>query len=101
MIINMSDRPMSGHYLTFLMKPLKSSEQISSHSRISTLFSLAVRMLPRCFLSVRKLEVVHKEVGGYLTRRALPRQSLNFQDFHTVFFGSAHIVTLLSLSKEV
>ena len=31
MIINMSDRPMSGHYLTFLMKPLESSEQISSN----------------------------------------------------------------------
>ena len=62
MIINMSDRPMSGHYLTFLMKPLESSEQISSHFRISTLFSLAVRMLPRCFLSVRKLEVIWPEV---------------------------------------
>ena len=38
MIINLSDRPMRGHYLTFLTKPLKSWEQISSHFRISTLF---------------------------------------------------------------
>ena len=65
---------MSRHYLTFLTKPLKSWEQ--SHFRISTLFSLAVRILPRCFLWEWKLEVVHKEVGGYLTRCALRRWSL-------------------------
>ena len=55
-------KQMRGHYLTFLAKPLKSWEQISSHFRISTLFSLALRLLPRCFLWVRKLEVIWPEV---------------------------------------
>ena len=45
MIINLSDPPMSRHYLTFLTKPLKSWEQISSNFRIAELFSLAVRIL--------------------------------------------------------
>ena len=58
MIINLSDPPMSNHYLTFLTKPLQSWEQISSHFRISTLFYLAVRILQHCFLWVRKLEVI-------------------------------------------
>ena len=53
---------MSNHYLTFLTKPLQSWEQISSHFRISTLFSLAVRILLGCFLWVRKLEVIWPEV---------------------------------------
>ena len=57
-------KPMSGHYLTFLTKPLKSWEQISSHFRISALFSfaLAERILPRWFLWVRRLEVIWPEV---------------------------------------
>ena len=57
-----SNRPMSGHSPTFLTKPLKSWEQTSSHFGISTLFYLAVRILPRCFLWVRKLKVIWPEV---------------------------------------
>ena len=56
--MNLNDRPMSRHYLTFLTEPLKSWEQISSHFRISTLFSLAVRTLPRCFLWVVVTKVI-------------------------------------------
>ena len=56
------DWPMSRHFLTFLTKTLKAWEQISSHFRISTLFSLAVRILPLCFRWVRKFEVIWPEV---------------------------------------
>ena len=52
------DWPMSRHFLTFLTKTLKAWEQISSHFRISTLFSLAVHILPHCFLWVMVTKVI-------------------------------------------
>ena len=57
-----------------LFKAEASTSFESTNFRISTLFSLAVRIF--CFLSVRNFEVIHKEVGGYLTRCALPRRLL-------------------------
>ena len=86
MIINLSD-----YYLTFLTKPLKSWEQISSYFRISTLFSLAVRLFPHYFLWVRNFEVILPEVE-YCTqvswRLSLLYDSVSF--FSLVWPGCYH-----------
>ena len=77
MIINLSHRPMSRRYLTFLTKTLESWEQISSHFRISN-----DPPLP---------DFPHE------TSQVLRTNEQPFQDFHTFFFSSAHIAALLSL----
>ena len=81
MIINLSEQPMSRHYRTFLTKPLKSWEQISLHFSISN-----EPPLP---------DFPHE------TSQVLRTNKQPFQDFHTIFFGSAHTAGLFSLSKEI
>ena len=64
---------------------------------ITTKMAMKTILTMMSIVFVRKLEVVHKEVGGYLTRCVLPRRSLWMMNHQSLSHSVSHSLTRVGI----